>query len=217
MSSYVVCAGGQGRVVLDYLRLTGVKIVGFFDDVKEGEVEGVPVLGKLADIPRVLKEMARKRERKGKAALYVALGDNAARERLCSALDGLGRFPNLVHPSSIVSRSAQVKRDAGLFVGPVAVVNTNATLGRFCLVNSGAIVEHDVQVGEFSSLGPGAIVAGGVTLGKRVTVGLGAKVLNDVTIGDDVVVGAGAVVTKSFGPGKKVLVGVPARELVQRD
>jgi acetyltransferase EpsM len=91
-----------------------------------------------------------------------------------------------------------------------AVVNVGAQIGRYAILNTGAVVEHDCRLQDGVQISPGAILCGTVTCGRDVMIGAGAIVLPGVTVGDGATVGAGAVVVRAVAPGA-VVVGNPAR------
>lgn len=205
--------GGHGKVVADLVRAVGGIVIGFVDAAPEklGQpVEpggGYVVLAQDDLIARV----------KGGAlpdgvdAVALAVGHNATRLACLGALGG-GAASALVHPSVVISPSAQLGR--GTVVFPAAVVNAAARIGDAAIINSGAIVEHDCVVGDGAHVSPGAVLTGGVSVGARSWIGAGATVVPGVRIGADVVVGAGAVVLRDVPDGATVA-GVPARPLAR--
>jgi acetyltransferase-like isoleucine patch superfamily enzyme len=88
-----------------------------------------------------------------------------------------------------------------------------ATLGRACIVNTAASIDHDCRLGEGVHVCPGAHVAGEVVIERFVMIGTGASVVPRVTIGEGAVVGAGAVVIEDVPPHTTVA-GVPARKII---
>lgn len=91
-------------------------------------------------------------------------------------------------------------------------VNFGVRIGDFCIINTGAIVEHDVQIGNFTHIASGAIIAGSATIGSRCFIGAGAVVANNICICDDVVVGCGTTVIQDIDePG--TYVGTPSRRV----
>lgn len=192
MATIILIGGGEhARVVLDAIRAGGEHAVsGIVDNGRAaGEtVDGVPVVGTDADLPRV--------RAGGTSAAVVAIGsvgDPTARVRAAAAARtaGLG-LATIVHPRAIVSDRATLGE--GVFVGAGAVIGTGATIGCCAIVNTGAIVDHDCRIGEFAHVAPGAVMSGRVTVGDRSHVGTGASIMQGVTIGPDSIVGVGSTV-----------------------
>jgi acetyltransferase-like isoleucine patch superfamily enzyme len=98
---------------------------------------------------------------------------------------------------------------------PNAVVGPNTRVGRFCIVNTSASIDHDAAMADFSSLAPGAVTGGGVSIGRRSAVSMGAVIKHRVRIGDDCVVGAQSYVDKDL-PDNVVAYGTPARSVRTR-
>ena len=123
-------------------------------------------------------------------AYHIAIGDMPARERFSKELV---QWANLFHPLSYQAINIECQ---GTFFGAQSVVGNNSKVGDFCIVNTGAILDHDSSLGDYSHLCPGVVTGGGVKIGSRTTVGLGAMIRDHVTIGDNCTIGFGSVVTK---------------------
>lgn len=142
--------------------------------------------------------------------LVVAL-QGPDRRRLCEAiLANGGRLPVVSHPAATISTTAVV--GAGTIVSAGVIVQSDARIGRFCVLNTACTIDHDNVVGDSVSVGPGAHTAGRVTICDEAFVGLGAVIINGVTVGRRATVGAGAVVVRDVADGETV-VGNPARPL----
>ena len=96
-----------------------------------------------------------------------------------------------------------------------AVIGANTAIGRFCIVNSQASLDHDCRLDDFASLAPGSVIGGGVAIGERSVVGIGAVVRHDITIGHDVVIGANSYVHTDCGD-EAVYFGTPAKAVRKR-
>lgn len=205
--TFVIGAGGHGRVVCEALQAAGgAQVVGFVDDtVSIGTVLcGVPVVGRLSQLEQLAKNFSA-------THCAVAAGDNAVRrqlvetvERCCPTLS----FASVIHPGAQVAPSASVAAGSVVLAG--AIVATGATVGSHCILNTGSQLDHDSRLGNFASLAPRAVTGGGVSIGAGSAVGLGASVIHGIAIGVDSVVGAGAVVVRDV-PDAVVVVGVPAQ------
>jgi len=198
----VIGAGGHAKVVIDLLRESeGYHPVGCTDPRPVPAVNGVAWLGDDGILPRLRRE--------GVAHAFVALGDNAARERLAGLLQDLGF--GLVNAISRAARlSPAVRLGVGIAAMPGVIVNADAQLDDLCVLNTGALVDHDCRIGRASHVAPGCTLAGNVTVGAGALVGIGARIVNGVSIGARAVVGAGSVVIEDVADGATV-VGSPAR------
>ncbi len=194
-------AGGHGRVVADAARAAGA--TGLLASDRN------PALCQGELLPGIALHRPDDRATAEAAALHVAIGHNAARERETLAL-GVQRLRTVRHPAASVSPFAQL--GAGSFVAAQAVVAPGARLGLGVIVNHGAVVDHDCQVGNFAHIAPGAVLGGDVHIGPGVLIGAGAVVLPGRSVAAGAVVGAGAVVCDHIeSPG--TWVGVPARRI----
>lgn len=142
------------------------------------------------------------------AAVHVAIGDNAAREREAKVM--ARSLATVYHPSAVISAQARVGN--GCFLAASCVVATGATVDDGAIINHGAVVDHDARVGAYSHVAPNATLGGAVALGMRVLVGAGAVILPGVSVADDVIIGAGSVVQSTIAA-SGVWAGVPARRI----
>lgn len=120
------------------------------------------------------------------------------------------RYATLVHPSTVVPRSAAIGPGSILHAG--TVLTADITLGAHVIVMPAVVLTHDDRVGDGVTFGAGVRVAGGVTIEDAAYVGSGALLRENVVVGSGSVVGMGAVVAQSV-PAGEVWAGVPARKL----
>jgi sugar O-acyltransferase (sialic acid O-acetyltransferase NeuD family) len=178
----IVGAGGHGRSVAELVLTNGdFKLCGFVDDRVSGAVFGVPMLGRTEDLAR-LRSIA--------DCAFVAIGNNALRERLHALLLRANFTPvTLIHPAALVSQRAVL--GAGTVVMAGAIVGTEAVLGIGVILNSGAVVDHHCRLADYSHLGAGAVMAGGSTLGRRAWVQAGASLGYGVEVNEDAILRPG--------------------------
>lgn len=192
----LIGAGGHGKVVADILLCSGTPVRGFLDSREGACAAGRPWLGHV-------EEYRRFRD----AEFLIAVGDARARRRITQAMDGV-RWHTAVHPRAVVS-SLDVEIGEGTVVMAGAMVNPGARIGRHCIVNTGAVVEHDNEIGDFVHVSVGACLCGGVRVGAGTWIGAGASVRNNVSVCENVMIGVGSVVVKDIiRPG--TYMGVPA-------
>ncbi len=207
-------ASGHAKVILDIVRKqdryspVGVIIAAW--DGAPATLLGLPVLGTDRAIGTIVQEH-------GVETGLVAAGDNFVRERIVNAVRAAVphfSFASAIHPSAQLGEDVTVADGTVVMAG--AVINSGTRIGRFCIVNSSASLDHDNCLEDFASVGPGVVTGGNVTIGRAAAVGIGAHISHGVQIGEDTVVGAGAVVLKPV-PGKCVAYGVPARVARRRE
>jgi sugar O-acyltransferase (sialic acid O-acetyltransferase NeuD family) len=206
----VVGAGGHARSVVATALDNSISIEGVYDDTFGDsnwvqEVLGVPLLGMISDTPSNIPAI-------------VAIGDNITRERLFIQRTWGGE--NSLSISSLISKSSVIPHESteiaeGTCVLALAYIGPHTHVGRGCIVNTGAIIEHDVSIGDFCHISIRATIAGYVTIGRRCFVGAGATVIDKVSICDDVIIGAGAVVTASIHE-SGTYVGCPAHKISEK-
>ena len=90
-----------------------------------------------------------------------------------------------------------------------AVINPYAKLGKGCIVNTCASVDHDCEVRDYVHVAVGAHLCGTVEVGAYTWIGAGATVSNNISICPECMIGAGAVVVKDIVEAG-TYVGVPA-------
>lgn len=112
-------------------------------------------------------------------------------------------FPPVTDASSIIAKSA--KLCDGVYVGKKAVINSDSVVGKFAIINTGAIIEHECRIGEFSHIAVGATICGGCTVENDVFIGANSTVIQGVRIGMNSVIGAGSIVLADVPAGTTVI------------
>jgi len=161
------------------------------------------------------KKWIKSRNRK-KIGFCVAIGNphGRVRLRLHDLLVKEGLQPvTLAHPTAWVAKDAVIGSGSQILAG--AVVETEAQIGRECIINTNAIVNHDDVLEDGVEISPGGNLCGLIHVGINAWICAGATVLPRIRIGDDAVVGAGALVTKDVPAGATV-VGIPAKAVVKK-
>lgn len=202
MKILIVGAGGQGAIVADALlraREAGgaMEAIGFVDDAPASRLS-LPILGAIAQLAEIPHD-----------GLVVAIGDNAARRRICDELTARGEMLVIArHPWSSIAPDVPI--GAGTMISAGAVVTPRASIGIGVLLNTRCSVDHDSIIGDFTHIGPGATIGGRVMIGEGVLIGQSASVLAGCRIGARSIIGAGAVVVRDIAE-DVVAYGNPAR------
>lgn len=197
----MIGAGGHAKVCIELVRAGGSHVdycIGAPGDTDT--CLGVPVLH--GD-----EHLAKLRDR-GYQLAFIAVGDNARRQRLADAARGHGfGLANALSPDAIVSPSATLGSGVAIMAG--AVINADTAIGDLAIINTLASVDHDGSIGTAAHIAPHAALAGNVKVGDRAFLGIGCVVVPGITVGSDAIVGAGSAIISDVASGSRV-VGVPA-------
>lgn len=197
----IIGASGHGKVISDIVKKSGDIVKGFLDDNKSSMkyFAGSPVLGQIKDYRKYLE-----------CEFVVAIGNPTIRKNITEELEDV-RWYTAIHPSAEIA-DIEVIIEEGTVIMANAVINPGTKIGKHCIINSSAVVEHDNNIRDFAHISVGAKLAGTVSVGKSTWVGIGVSVSNNISICDDCIIGAGAVVVKDIKePG--IYVGIPAERL----
>ena len=199
----IIGASGHGKVVADIaIKMNKWQSITFLDDDESIKTSmGLEVIGKTADAFTYKEE----------ADFFVAIGNNAVRERAQEKLieEGLN-VVNLIHPSAVIGTDVEIGIGAAVMAG--VVINSSSRIGKGCIINTSSSLDHDNVIEDYVHISPGVRIAGSVGIGKGTWLGIGSVVSNNVNICSGCKVGAGAVVVKDITePG--TYVGVPVRRV----
>ena len=200
-SVIVIGASGHGKVVADIIRCAGDEVAGFLDDNKKSlnNFIGYPVLGSVTEYEKFLESY-----------FVVAIGNAEIRQKIADRLQGV-KWYTAIHPSAVISQ-IDVEIGEGTVVMANAVVNSGVSIGKHCIINSGAVVEHDNIIEDFVHISVGVKLAGTVHIGKRSWIGIGAVISNNISVCPDCMIGAGGVVVQDVSE-SGIFVGVPVKKL----
>lgn len=201
----IIGASGQARVIADIVKLSGDEIVGFLDDNMDiqGNVifEDKKVLGttKEEDIEKFKNNY-----------FIIGIGSNRVRKLISE------KYPNLkwytaIHPSTIIGSNVEIGEGSVLMGG--TVINTGTKIGKHCIINTCASLDHDNILDNFVHISPGAHLAGTVRIMDGTWICAGVTVINNITIGKNNIIGAGATVIRNIEVENSTYIGVPVRKI----
>lgn len=207
-------AAGHAKVLRECMADSGLRLIALFDrDTSLTSPFGdVALVGDQHSFESWLDD------RRGPDSLgfLVAIGGDRGFDRIerQEYLQGHGLTPLVArHRTAFIADTAQI--GPGSQVLAHASVGVDATIGRACIINTGAVVDHDCRLADGVHIAPGARLTGEVVVGTGSMIGAGAVVIPRVRIGSHAVVGAGAVVVGDVADGTTV-VGNPAKPLSER-
>ena len=184
----LIGAGGYAKSVIDSLELDKYEIVGFIDDIKKGKHLGYNILGNSLN-----------NFDSQNYCFFVCIGDNEKRTNWYNKIIKKGlKVINIIDKSAIV------------FIGKLAIVNSDVTLGNNIIINTKALLEHGTSVGDNSNVSTNTAVNGDTQIGKGCFIGSSSVLNGQLKIRDGAIIGSGAVVIKDVKENTTV-VGVPGR------
>lgn len=200
----IIGAGGHAKVIADIIEKSGDEIVGFLDDNKEigtTIINDYKVIGDLNNrfAMAVTKE---------NLEFIIAIGGNKKREEISHSPNL--KFYTAIHPSAQIGLDVEIQE--GTVVMANVCINSSARIGKHCIINTGAIIEHDNIIEDFVHMSPNTSLGGTVKIGESTHVGIGSIVKNNITICKNCTIGAGAVVVKDILE-EGTYVGVPAKRM----
>ena len=201
-------AADQSRVNLPILQSLGVRVVALVDDTPNlpSPRQDIPILRGWADLENWLSG-----QDVSQLGFVIAIGNPFGHVRLSldKKLSARGlTATSFADPSALLCASSAYGE--GLQVMARALVHNDVRIGRQCIINTSALVEHDCVLEDGVEIGPGATLCGRVHVGANSWIGAGAVIRPRVRIGRNAIVGIGAAVVTDI-PDGAVAVGVPAR------
>jgi len=201
----IIGASGHGKVIADIaIKMGKWQSIAFLDDDEGIKLSlGMNVIGKTDDAFKYINEFD----------IFVAIGNNETREKIQERLELEGAsIPILIHPKAVIGE--QVKLGSGTVIMAGVVINCCTSIGKGCIINTGATIDHDNILENFVHISPGVNLAGTVSIGKGSWIGIGSTVINNISITGGCKIGAGAVVIRDITEAG-IYVGVPARRVLK--
>ena len=182
-------------------------VAGYLNDrMQVGEdLEGLPVLGALKDVPRFLDQgfyfintIYRIDGQDLRIALFEKLG--IPDERLAT----------FVHPLAYVAGNSVL--GPGTLVMPHASIASGTRIGRCCLIAYNVLIGHNDVIGDYCDVASQACVGSYLKIGRGVHIGLNSTIRENLTLGDCCALGMGAALLNDMKD-YEIWAGVPAKFL----
>lgn len=179
-------------MVLDIIESVGKKA----DRVHDDNPKGDSFMGLPSSKPQGVYEEA-----------IITIGNCRIRKKIAERII-TNSFPVVIHPSATVSRCSSVGEGTVVMQG--GIIQAGSFIGKHCIINTNASVDHDCKLSDFVHIASGATLCGEVEIGECSWIGAGAVVIQGIRIGSNCMVGAGAVIIRDI-PDNAVVVGNPGR------
>lgn len=166
--------GEHAKVIIDLLENLEEKIDYMFDDTYEGGLyEGHPS-GKYTEglFPQ--------------ANLLIAIGNNRDRKKIALKMAGYKAL-SLIHPRSTVSNRSEIGE--GSLILANTVIQNDVKIGRHCIIDISANIDHNVIIHDFVNIAPTAYIAPGAEIGEGAYIGAGSIIPRGTKIDPWTIVG----------------------------
>jgi sugar O-acyltransferase (sialic acid O-acetyltransferase NeuD family) len=110
-------------------------------------------------------------------------------------------FPNIIHPSVVISKSAKLGK--GNIINPNCVIGPNCLIGNFNLITSYGFISHDCEIGDYNFFSTAGL-SGNVTVGHSNFFGVRSTVIPEVKIGSNNTIQAGMIIDKNISDNETV-------------
>ncbi len=209
MKPELVIWGGTGNFkVLCELLDERFRIIGYFDNnpAVSADYHGIPCLGGQDQVDGWL---AKRMDAKPHFIVSSGHTHGEARLAIHDELKSKGLKPiTAVHLTAFVAEGARMGEGSMAFA--LSAVCADARIGRCCIINTRASIDHESVLEDGVTVAPGAIITGLVHVERHVDIYAGAIILPRLRIGEGAVIGAGAVVREHVPP-RTMVAGNPAR------
>lgn len=195
-SMYLYGASGHAKVIIDILNSKGIEILGLFDDNPNiKSLLNYTVFGNFSQ--STLKN----------SSLIITIGINATRQKIVSSLPSDIDYGVAIDTSALMSVYARI--GCGTVVMQGAVIQSSTVIGRHCIINTQASVDHDCVIEDYVHISPNSCLCGGVSIGEGTQVGAGSIIIPGIKVGKWSLIAAGSVVMKNI-PDNVLVLGNPA-------
>lgn len=193
---YLYGGSGHCKVIIDALKKSREFLIkGIFDDYPKFEtIFDIPVF-KTESLDFFIDKQ-----------IIISIGDNKIRKKIAEKIKTI--YVKVVHPNAVIALDTEIKEGTVVMAG--VIINASVKIGRHCILNTGAVIEHDCEVDDFVHISPNVSLGGNVIVGEGSHIGIGASVIQGITIGKWATVGAGCVIIHDV-PDYSVVVGNPGR------
>lgn len=190
----LVGGGGHCKACIDVIEAQGEYSIAGIVDLK-GKIGELALNYKIIacdeDLPKLAKEYK---------YFLISIGQIKALQKRAEKfkiLKGYGvEFPVIISPLSYVSKHASI--DEGTIVMHRVAVNAAAKVGKNCILNTGAVIEHDVVIKDNCHIATCAVVNGGTVVGENCFIGSNSAVREGIQVGSGSVIGAGVTILSSL-------------------
>ena len=163
----LVGGGGHCRSVVDVIELEDkYEIIGVIDkkDLIGHDVLGYKIIACDDDLENIFREC------KNAIVTVGQLKSNTIRVKLFDQLKSIGFIlPIIKSPLAYISKHARISE--GTVIMHQVLINSNVAIGKNCIINTKALIEHDSTVEDHCHISTASVINGGVVVKQNSFIG----------------------------------------------
>ncbi len=189
----IIGAGTAATLVADIIfKIPTFECVGIIDDKDElqgREVWGIPIVGKINDVPDLIKN--------GLGTCVInTITSRPNRKKIYDKLKSQGiHFINIIDPSVCISNKIEIG-DGNIIMGH-SRIGPFVSIGNNNLISAYVNIEHHNILQDHCTFGPGVMTSGSVHMGNSILFGTGIFVEPSLRIGDNSIISSGVTLTRN--------------------
>ena len=211
----IVGSGGHAAELRDYINHNNtarpndqLEVSGFIDDNKETYTHygfAEPFLGGI-----------KSHEVNNEVSYLMGIANLEYRKEIIESLQSKGaKFIGLIHPTAIISPSAEIDKTA--VISHNASVGAKAKIGKFNMLNSRCTIGHDSIIGDYNFISPQVAISGHTKIGNGNLIGTNACTIPGMTIGNNNKIAAGMLIYKPVENNSTVLFRHKERLIIKKE
>lgn len=87
-------------------------------------------------------------------------------------------FGKAFHPSAVISEESEINEGTVVMQG--AIIQSDVRLGKHCIINTGASVDHECVIDDYVHISPHCTLCGNVQVGEGTWIGAGSTIIPGV-------------------------------------
>ena len=203
MRCYLIGAGNNSKVIIDFLLETNNNVLGIFDDNinKKFNYKNIKILDKIENINLFNLESNN---------FFNTIGDAKIRGKIMDKIKIKLNFPNFIHATSYISNT--VKFGRGNIIYPFTCIQSGAIINNHNLINMGTTIGHDVIIGDNNVISPQVSICGNIIIKNNNFFGSKSVIIPKIKIGSNNIIGSATNIIRNISDNLKI-VGNPNRKL----
>ena len=184
----LIGGGGHCKSVIDVIEQEGkFEIAGIIDNNSCDDILGYSVIGNDSS----LEDLCLKYK-----YAFVTVGQIKSPNSRIELFQLLNKLkfiiPTIISPRAYIAKGVTI--GDGTIIMHDVVINSDASIGKNCIINTKVLIEHDVTIKDNTHISTAAVINGGVNIGQKCFIGSNSTTKEYITIKDNSFIKAASLV-----------------------